>query len=187
MMKKIFALCCALMLTGCASLYYGYLPGTSYKFYKPINIIDLKGKSYDITFKDSRSNIREIECSPHSLDRNTELEGNMGFSYFQQYVTQFVENNNGSIDGASLNQVTFELEALSFRLVGAFYIVMHGFVQVRVSTPNFSKVYCADMTDHDQDAPLKWYSLVTRKTATRLIVSGAVRRVLEDIMTDLAI
>jgi hypothetical protein len=41
------------------------------------------------------------------------------------------------------------------------------------------------MVDGDDDAPLKWYSITTRKDALRKIVSGSTRRALEDMVYDL--
>jgi hypothetical protein len=41
------------------------------------------------------------------------------------------------------------------------------------------------MKDSDPDAPLKWYSFVTRKTGSRLIVSGSLRRAIEDFLKDM--
>lgn len=82
--------------------------------------------------------------------------------------------------------IIVELEGLSFKLIGAGYIVAHGFVQFKVSSPFLNRTYCSDMTDHDEDTPLKWYSLVTRKTASRLIVSGSMKRAAEQFVRDLA-
>ncbi|BEH09431.1 MULTISPECIES: hypothetical protein [Geobacter] len=52
--------------------------------------------------------------------------------------------------------IMVELEGLSFKLIGAGYIVAHGFVQFKVSSSFLNKAYCSDMTDHDEDAPLEW-------------------------------
>jgi hypothetical protein len=97
-----------------------------------------------------------------------------------------IQNSNGKIDATSPKKITVELKGLSFRLIGAIYIVAHGFVQFDVTSPSLGKTYCSDMTDHDPDAPLKWYSVVTRKTATRVIVSGSMRRAVENFVRDLA-
>lgn len=178
--------CISCLLCSCGPLYYGFLPGTEYKMLKPENEIDLKGKSFSIEFRDNRKDVNKIDCSDYSLDRETELEGALGAQYFKESVKAMIEGSNGKIDVSSPNKVVVELEGLSFKLIGAVYIVAHGFAQFKVISPFLNKTYCSDMTDHDEDAPLKWYSLVTRKTASRLMVSGSVRRAAEAFVRDLA-
>lgn len=186
-MKKIIGMIClTCLLCSCGPLYYGFLPGTDYKMLKPEKEIDLKGKSFSIEFRDSRNNIKKIACSDYSLDRETELEGALGEQYFKESVKAMIEGSNGKIDESSPKKVVVELEGLSFKLIGAVYIVAHGFVQFKVTSPFLNKTYCSDMTDHDEDAPLKWYSFVTRKTASRVMISGSVRRAAESFVRDLA-
>jgi hypothetical protein len=187
MMKKIIAtIGLACLLCSCGPLYYGFLPGTDYKMLKPEKDIDLKGRSFNIEFKDSRKNIDKINCSEYALDRETELEGELGVQYFRESLTAMINGSNGKIDPASPNKIVVELEGQSFKLIGAVYIVAHGFVQFKVTSPFLNKTFCSDMTDHDEDAPLKWYSLVTRKTASRLMVSGSMRRAAENFVRELA-
>lgn len=186
-MKRIVSLIfIACLLCSCGPLYYGFLPGTEYQMLKPEKEIDLKGKSFSIEFRDSRKDINKIACSDYSLDRETELEGELGTQYFKESVTAMLEGSNGKLDVSSPNKVVVELEGLSFKLIGAGYIVAHGFAQFKVTSPFLNKTYCSDMTDHDEDAPLKWYSVITRKTASRLMVSGSVRRASEAFVRDLA-
>lgn len=173
-------------ISGCGqSLYYGFLPGTDYKYYKPTTSIDLKGQSYCLEFNDARDDIQEIKCSGQVLDRNTELEGELGYTYFRNYVTSMIEQCNGKVTPDGNNHITINLEGLSFVLIGWNYIVPHGLIQFEVSSEKFNKVYCTDMTDHDNDAPLKWYSITTVKSAYRMIVSGAARRTIEELLSDL--
>lgn len=185
-MKFLLLLVVASLLCSCGPLYYGYLPGTDYKMLEPQEKIDLKGKSFDIKFIDSRGHKDKISCSGYTLDRETELEGDLGANYFRESVLAMIRGANGKIDPQSPNKVVVELEAESFKLIGALYIVAHGFTQFKVSSPFLTKTYCVDMTDHDEDAPLKWYSLVTRRTGSRLMVSGATRRAAESFVKDLA-
>ena len=186
-MKKIVTIVCiACLLCSCAPLYYGFLPGTDYQMLKPEKEIDLKGKAFSIEFRDSRNDINKIACSEYSLDRETELEGALGAQYFRESLTAMIQGSNGKIDDTSPNKIVVELEGLSFKLIGVVYIVGHGFVQFRVTSPFLNKTYCSDMTDHDEDAPLKWYSVVTRKTGSRLMVSGSVRRAAETFVRELA-
>lgn len=186
-MKKHFALCIlSLFLCSCSTLYYGYLPGTEYKLLKPMGAIDLKGKAFNIEFKDGRGSRDHISCSDYTLDRLTELEGSPGMEFLRQAIVTMIEASNGKVDSSAPDKVVVELDGLSFKLIGAVYIVAHGFVEFKVTSPLLNKTYCSDMTDHDADAPLKWYSLVTRKTATREIVSGSMRRAVESFVKDLA-
>jgi hypothetical protein len=186
MKNLVFACFLACLLCSCSPLYYGYLPGTEYKMYKPESEIDLHGKTYNIQFIDNRSDITKINCSEYQMDRKTELEGEFGPKYFAQCLTAMIQNSNGRIDPKSENRITVGLEGLSFNLIGYVYVVAHGFVQFKVSSQTLNKTYCSDMTDHDDDAPLKWYSFVTRKTGSRLIVSGSVRRATENFVRELA-
>lgn len=186
-MKKILAMACiSCFLCSCGPLYYGFLPGTEYKILKPEKEIDLKGKSFSIEFRDSRKNLNKVDCSEYSLDRETELEGSLGTHYLRECVIAMIQGSNGKIDPSSPNKVVVELEGLSFKLIGAVYIVAHGFSQFKVNSPSLNKTYCSDMTDHDEDAPLKWYSVATRKTASRIMVSGSMRRAAEAFVRDLA-
>lgn len=173
-------------MCSCSTLYYGYLPGTEYKLLKPMTDIDLKGKAFNIEFKDGRGRNDHISCSEYTLDRETELEGSLGMEYLRQSVISMIQNSNGKVDSSAPDKLVVELNGLSFKLIGAGYIVAHGFVEFRTTSPYLNKTYCSDITDHDEDAPLKWYSVVTRKTATRLIVSGSMRRAVESFVKDLA-
>ena len=186
MKKLITFFVLPVFLCSCGPLYYGYLPGSDYKLLKPEQNLDLHGKSFNIEFRDSRNDANKISCSEYMLDRETELEGTLGEQYFREFVTSMIQGSNGKIDPASPNKVILDLEGLSFKLIGAGYIVAHGLVQFKVASPGLTKTYCSDMTDHDDDAPLKWYSFVTRKTASRLMVSGSMRRAAENFVKELS-
>lgn len=186
-MKRFIVICIfSLFMCSCSTLYYGYLPGTEYKMLKPMAEIDLKGKAFNIELKDSRGSNDHISCSEYTLDRETELEGNVGMEYLRQSVISMIQNSNGKVDSCAPDNLIVELQGLSFKLIGAGYIVAYGFVEFKATSSYLNKTYCSDMTDHDEDAPLKWYSLVTRKTATREIVSGSMRRAVESLVKDLA-
>lgn len=186
-MKKIFAFCIlSLFLCSCSALYYGYLPGTEYKVMKPMTEIDLKGKAFNIEFKDARGSANRISCSEFTLDRGTELEGSLGMEYLRQSVVMMIQNSNGKVESSAPNILVVELKGLSFNLIGFGYIVPHGFVEFSVTSPYLNKTYCSDMTDHDEDSPIKSYSFATRKSASRLIVSGSMRRAVENFVKNLA-
>ena len=86
-MNRFIALCImSVFLCSCSTLYYGYLPGTEYQSLKPLTDIDLKGKTFDPVFKDSRGQADRISCSEYILDRETELEGELGMRYLRQSI-----------------------------------------------------------------------------------------------------
>jgi hypothetical protein len=186
MYKTIILWAISVFLCSCSTLRYGYLPGTDYKLLEPTKSIDLKGKVFDIDFRDNRKNKETISCSMVGLDRDTELEGELGMRYLRESIVTMIQNSNGRIDPHAPGKLTIDLDGLSFRLIGTGYIVAHGLVQFKVSSPTLNKIYCSDMTDHDEDSPLSWYSVTTRKSGSRLMVSGSVRRAVESFVNDLA-
>lgn len=165
--------------------YYGTLPGTDYKYFKPLQKLDLKGKQFNIEIIDAREKIEKVECFEDVIDKKTELEGDLGLNYFRNCLTTMIENCNGKISAESANKMTIKLEGLSFMMYGFVFSRVHGLVQFEVSSNGLTKRYCADMTDADADSPLDQFSFVTRKTASRIIVSGSVRRALESLLVDL--
>lgn len=183
---KLALVLSSLLLSSCGALYYGYLPGQPYKFYKPNGTFNLKKKSFNVVVYDQRQNHDRICCSEVGLDRTTELEGGLGYDYFRTYLHAVIDSSNGVVDSTSNDTVKVYLEALSFRLIGVGYIVAHGLVQFSVKSNQIDTTYCSDMTDSDPDAPLKWYSFVTRKTGSRLIASGSLRRAVEHFLGDLS-
>jgi hypothetical protein len=184
-MKSCIFVIIALSFFSCSTLYYGYLPGTDYKYYKPTQKYDLKKRAMNIIITDKRLYHYNIQCSDLRLDRNTELEENMGFQYFKNNLFSVIDSCNGIIDSTAKDTIHVYLEGLSFELIGFGYIVAHGLVQFSVKSSKINKTYCSDMKDSDPDAPLKWYSFVTRKTGSRLIVSGSLRRAIEDFLKDM--
>lgn len=166
--------------------YYGFLPGTDYKYFNPLQKIDLKGKEFNIEIIDARGKIKKVECfKDDEIDRDTELEGDLGLNYFRNYLITMIENNNGKINAKSENKIVVKLEGLSYLMYGFVFIRAHGLVQFEVSAPGLEKKYCSDMTDADDDSPLSQFSAVTRKTASRIMVSGSTRRALEFFLVDL--
>ena len=187
LVKIITAFVAACLITSCSALYYGFLPGSDYKILKTEKEIDFQGRSFNIEFRDSRGKRNIIDCSEYVLDRETELEGSPGLQFFRDSLTAMVQGSNGKIDPASPNKIVVELEGLSFNLIGRGYVTVHGFVQFKVASSFMNKTYCSDMTDHDEDAPLKSNSWATRKTASRLMVSGSMRKASENFLQSLQI
>jgi len=184
-LKVILLIAFGFILSSCNPLYYGFMPGTDYKIFKLQKSYDLKSNSFAIEYIDSRENVNRIDCSEYNLDRNTELEGELGFKLLQESINKSIENSNGKIDRISDNKYIIKLEGISFKLIGVGFIVAHGFIQFEVIHNGQIKKYCSDMTDMDNDSPLHWYSLVTRKTGSRLILSGSLNRAVENFVKDL--
>ena len=189
-MKKLMVVffCCFLCSCGSAgkTLKYGYLPGGDYQYYEPVSKVDLNGKSFNLVISDDRSGVSKIGCSDIALDRNTELEGSNGFSFFSKYCRAMIEANNGTVDQNAQNTIYIKLKGLSAQYYGFGFVKVHGLVEFDVSFDDLQKTYCSDMVDGDTDAPLKATSIATRKGALRKMISGSTRRSLEMFMHDLA-
>lgn len=70
-------------------------------------------------------------------------------------------------------------------MIGFGVIRAHGLCQLKIRYHNATKTYCIDITDADKDSPLGKNAFVTRKTATRIIGSAAMRAALEQIFKDI--
>lgn len=162
----------------------GFLPGTDYKYFMPLQKIDLKGRTYKVEIIDARANINKVDCFG-VIDRDTELEGDPGLNYFRNYLTTMIENCNGKVSPESTDEIVVKLEGLSFMTYGIIFISVHGLVQFEVLSPGLTKRYSSDMADNDDDSPLSQCAVITRKTGSRLILSGSTRRALESFMIDL--
>ena len=188
-MRWLLIIIVAFVLCACSSvtntLKYGYLPGSKYQYYTPLNPVDLKGKSYRLTISDRRTSNR-ISCTEIILPRDTELEGDIGFDYFSNYLKAMIEENNGKIDQENGQEIKIELLGISNQLHGFAYLRIWGLVEFSASVDGNEKAYCSAMGDGDHDAPVGKFSVDTRKGASRKLVSGSVRRAFEEFMHDLS-
>lgn len=75
--------------------------------------------------------------------------------------------------------------ALDTRLIGFGNIDVHGLCQIKVKHNGTEKIYCTDIQDGDKNAPLSKSSFVSRKTATRLMMSATIRETIENIIRDM--
>ncbi len=189
-MRQVQRFCLLLLVglatTSCSLLYYGYLPGGRYKYLRPRKKVELSGRCVALKVVDHRAQRRAIDCSAIQLDRETELEGKKGVTLFEEYAKFIIEQAGGRITSSCPDVLTISIEGLSFSLIGVGYIVPHGLVQFRSSLDGREQSYCTDMTDRDEDSPIGQYSLRTRRNASRMIVSGALRRTLEEMVSDLS-
>jgi len=176
-----------LLMSSCTNyLYYGYLPGGDYQFYEPLIKRNLNGLKIHLNVVDGRNDIKSISCSGYVLDRTTELEGDLGFQFFKYYCRAMLEYNGAVYDENSQDTLSITLRGLSAIYSGFGYIKIYGLIEFEANGFGINtKKYCSEMVDGDDDAPLKWYSITTRKDALRKIVSGSTRRALEDMVYDL--
>jgi hypothetical protein len=166
-------------------LKYGYLPAGKYEYYQPIKKIDLQRRKFKYLVVDNRFNNRQSVCSTMLVDIDSELEGELGIQFFEDYLKAMTEYGSGSIDTSSGEPIRVELEVLSPKMVGFVYVRVHGLVQFNVISDKIKKRYCSDMVDGDPDAPFGKHAVATRRHAMRKMVSGSARRALEEFFTDL--
>lgn len=188
-MKKYSFLWLSFLISACTPpliLKYGYLPGGDYEIYAPIRTIDLKGKRFNYILLDTRSRYGKIDCSDTKLDKDSELEGSLGYNLFSNYLTVLTDSCSGKIDNSSPDTINIELQAISPKLTGFLFITVHGTIQFKVQSAKLNKIYCADIKDGDPDSPLGRYSFATRKSAMRQLVSAACRKAVESFLIDLA-
>jgi hypothetical protein len=184
-LKMLVSILFCFFIFGCSTLYYGYLNGDEYPIYKNTDQIDLNRKEFHIEIVDSRLGQSAVECAPHEIDRNTELEGHRGIQLLKEYIEQSIMNANGQISESSSNIVHIELMAISFNLSGFVDISSTGVSQILVKYKKKTKSYCSQVSDKDKNSPLKWYSVETRKNISRKISSFAMRVNIDKLLQDL--
>jgi hypothetical protein len=186
-MKIYYFILLALFISACTPpsiLKYGYLPGADYEIYAPTQHINLQGEHFHYVFSDVRTSYDKVDCSDIILDKDSELEGRLGYDLFSIYLTILTDSCSGKTDDSSLNTIKIELQAISPKLTGFGFITVHGLVQFKVQSSKLNKIYCADVKDGDRDSPLGRYSFATRKTAMRELVSAACRKAIESFLKD---
>jgi hypothetical protein len=166
-------------------LKYGYLPAGKYEYYPPIKKIDLQGRKFKFSVVDNRFNNKQCVCSSLPVEIDSELEGELGIQFFEDYLKAMTEYGSGSIDTSSGESIRVELEVLSPKMIGFVFVQVHGLVQFNVISDKIKKRYCSDMVDGDSDAPFGKQAVATRRHAMRKMVSGSARRALEEFFTDL--
>lgn len=165
----------------CSTLYYGVLPGANYPIYDSQEPFDLRQRAFKVSVIDRRMTKNTTSCDDGEIDRNTELEGHAGVNLVQKYLERSITTSNGTIseEGQAL---LVEVEALSFRLVGAFLIRVEGIAQLKVN----GKTYCEKIDDQDNRSKASWYSVNTRTGASRKMASMAVRLTIDNVLKDLS-
>lgn len=172
------------LLVSYTALRYGFLPGKDFSYIENKDLGGLEGHSFNFEFIDSRPDITSISSFKGSLDRETELEGIKGFDFFQTFFIKAILEAGGTIDNRK-EKILIHLNAISFSLTGFIKITVHGVVDFSTTSNVIQKTYSVNMKDGDNDAPLGKNSFATRKTASRLMVSGALRRAMNLYIRDL--
>src|SRR6185312_5126303 len=137
------------------NLYYGFLPGKPYRFIKSKKELSLDGRSFHFQFIDAREGVTTASCYDQPLDRKTELEGARGIDFLKDYLLQSVTDAGGKIDDTNGENISVELNAISFAMAMAMAMAMarfanlrvHGIVEFKVKTSSGEKSYCSHMTD----------------------------------------
>jgi hypothetical protein len=167
---------------------HGFLGGKKFKFYPATRKYDLGGKRLRVELHDVRDSLKlqRVECvSTMDLTRTSEFEGPTGTSVVEHYFDTLFPPANVVLDTAATDVLKVNLEGLDVRLIGFGNITAHGLCQMSVEWRGNSHRYCVDITDKDPHSPVSSHAFVTRKTATRIIGSAAIREILEEMLTDL--
>jgi hypothetical protein len=166
---------------------HGFLPGKKFKFYPATGKYDLGGKRLRVELHDERDSLKlkQVECSPVGMTNTSEFEGPYGAYVVENYIDTLFGPAGVVLDTTATDVLKVDLEALDARLIGVGSITAHGLCMVSTEWKGIIHHYCVDITDKDPHSPISSHAFVTRKTATRVIASAAIREVLEKVMTDL--
>ena len=177
----------AIFMVSCSSaavMRYDYLPKSNYKYYAPLQTVDLKKNRYKLNIIDKRGRDK-ISCSQISLSKDLGLEGEKGLSFFKHYLMGMIEENNGVIDQENGKEIHIELNGISGRSYGFVVINIFGLVEFVTHVDGKTKTYCSEMNDDDEGSPLGGMVL-TASGAERDMASASVRRTFQELMRDLS-
>ena|SRR5437879_3281254 len=169
-------------VSGCITshtLKYGFLPGSDYEFYPLTRPIDLKGRRFHYVFYDKRLEELQAKCSDLEPEKDSELEGELGYRYFISYFRAMTDSCLGKVDSTAPDTVRVDLQVLRPKLTGFISVTVHGIVQFAVHSADAQRVYCSDMKDGDPDSPYGTFSLATRKSAMRAMMGASCRRAIQ--------
>lgn len=166
---------------------HGFLPGKKFKFYPAINTYDFKQYDLRVELFDDRNQLKldKTGCSDLEFTNTSEFAGPESIYKISQYIDTLFKAAGARINPASKDTLRVRLEGIDSRLIGFGYIRVHGLCQIKVDYQTLHKVYCVDITDADKNSPVSSNALVTRKTATRIMASAAIRDVIEQFFADL--
>ncbi|MCG6191041.1 hypothetical protein [Maribellus maritimus] len=166
---------------------HGFLPGRKFPIYKTINAFDFNAKSFRVELIDDRSNsqLRNIRCSSLDIENTSELASAQTIFKLKEYVDSVFSQSNLNIDSTATSSIVIKLQAIDSRITGFGKIKVHGLCQLKISVGSSENIYCCDIVDGDENAPLGSNAIVTRKTASRFMASAAIRECLEQFLFDL--
>jgi len=166
---------------------HGFLPGKKFKFYRTINTYDFKNLALRIELFDDRRtlNLSQIDCSKVPFTNTSECEKPDFIYLFRQYIDTLFTQAKVNVNASSHDVVEIRLQGLDARLNGIVYVRVHGLCQLQIKYHGKSTIYCTDITDADEHSPVGPNALVTRKTATRIMLSASIRETIEQFFEDL--
>jgi hypothetical protein len=166
---------------------HGFLPGKKFTYYSAIDKYDFGGRSLRVELTDNRDSLRlsKLECSNVDITNTSEFRDKQGAYAVYEYFRKLFDEAGLKIDSTAGDTLRAELEALDSRLIGFGSITAHGLCRMTIKYRHISKSYCIDITDKDKHSPIGKNAFVTRKTATRIITSAAIREVIELFLIDL--
>ncbi len=165
---------------------YGFLPGKKFPTYDTRYPFDFQKRTISVTLQDMRDSLqmKRVNCSELDLKNKSEFRGEQGTLKVWQYLNHLLSTSNIVIDNAATDTLKVKLRVLDSRLFGFGQVEVHGICEMEFEFHGVSKIYCVDLEDGDPTAPLGWDSVVTRKTASRLITSASIRDLIEQFLND---
>jgi len=166
---------------------HGFLPGKKFPTYETVEKFDFNGKKIKVVLFDDRNtlNLKNIDCSKVELTNTSEFKSEQGIAKVWEYINKLANDSKLIIDKDATDEYEIRLMVLDTRLIGFGSIDVHGMSQIKVTHNGVEKIYCTDIQDGDKNAPLSKSSFVSRKTATRFMMSASIRETIEKFLTDL--
>ena len=166
---------------------HGFLPGKKFPTYETVEKFDFNNKKIKIVLYDDRNtlNLTNIDCSKVGLTNSSEFNKEQGIVKVWEYLNKLANDSKLIIDKDATEEYEIRLMALDTRLIGFGSIDVHGMCQISVKHNGIEKIYCTDIQDGDKNSPLSKSSFVSRKTATRFIMSAAIRETIEKFLKDI--
>jgi hypothetical protein len=166
---------------------HGFLPGKKFPFYSTIDKYNFNDINIRVELNDDRFglNLNHIKCSDVDISNTSEYKDPKTIYKVKDYIDSIFSQSKIKIDSSSTNILQINLEALDARLIGFGYIRVHGLCQIKFRYMDFEQTYCVDIMDGDAHAPVGKNDFVTRRTATRKMLSASVREAIEKFLIDL--
>jgi len=166
---------------------HGFLPGKKFNFYPTINKYDFNGNKFRIELIDVRGilKLKKIQCSELEFTNTSEFASPNCIYKVGQYFDTLFNQSGAILDTTAIDTLKVRFEGIDARLIGFGSIRVHGLCQMSMTYHDFSKTYCIDITDADQNSPISPNAFVTRLTATRIMSSVSMREIIEQIIADL--